>query len=80
MLFFTCLLPSNIWFRSGSKLSWLDEDGCKNNVLFEQSVVFYWPVLEDYWELEARTGTVGKVRFSTFTSVAQVSSPDTNLS
>ena len=41
---------------------------------------FYRTVLEGYWELEARTGTVGKLRFSTFTSFAQFSSPNTNLS
>ena len=31
-----------------------------------QSLNFKWTVLEDYWELEARTGTVGKLQVSTF--------------
>ena len=30
--------------------------------------IFKWTVLESYWEFEARTGTVGKLRFSTFRS------------
>ena len=28
--------------------------------------IFKWTVLESYWEFEARTGTVGKLRFSAF--------------
>ena len=32
----------------------------------KQDLNFHRTVLEDYWELEARTGTVGKLQVSTF--------------
>ena len=32
----------------------------------KQDLNFHRAVLQDYWELEARTGTVGKVQVSTF--------------
>ena len=32
----------------------------------KQDLNYHRTVLEDYWELEARTGTVGKLQVSTF--------------
>ena len=58
-----------LWGRPGSRKHKGNKGNASNFAIGEnrnQYLNLYRTVLEGYWELEARTGTVGKLQVSTF--------------